>query len=157
MTLRNSRASTARKETLTLVLKPLSHRGHRHPRQSIRPPSDQSPVESSLLAVLPNGEPIRPIPIRPSSPFLHASVPLPAAAWYYFQQYMMGVPVYGQPGPPSVTPPVAPQSPIAQSTNTGPGTSIMNIVTFNEIGTDNSTNVQTHKNGRSCCCSTTRY
>jgi hypothetical protein len=54
--------------------------GHHHPRQSIRPPSDHSPVNESsllLLAVLPNGKPIR-LPVRPSSAFLHADVPLPA-------------------------------------------------------------------------------
>jgi hypothetical protein len=98
--------------------------------------------------------PFAQFPLGPQVPFFMPVCPFPPAAWYYFQQSMMGIPVHIQPVPPSVTPSTAPQTPVAQSTSTCPGTSI-NIVTFNEMGTDNSTNVQTRKDGRlSCCCST---
>ena len=59
---------------------------------------------------------------------------------------------------PTSPPSVAPngESPIAQSTNTGSGTSITNIVTINEIGNekdnDNSTNVEIRKNGTLLSC-----
>jgi hypothetical protein len=90
-------------------------------------------------------------PFGPQVPFFLC--PFPPTVWYYPQQFMMGVPVYVQSVAPNVTPPVAPQGPIAQSTSTGPGTSI--TVTFNEIGNDQSMNVQNRTNGRlSCCCPT---
>src|SRR5258706_11327524 len=57
----------------------------------------------------------------------------PFPAWYYFQQSMMNIPVNVQPMPTSPSTPHG-ESPIAQSINTGSGTSITNIVTINEIG-----------------------
>jgi hypothetical protein len=87
--------------------------------------------------------------------FLLYPFQIPAAPWYYFQQSMMNTPVYVQPvttASPSVSPNA--ESPIAQSINTGSGTSITNIVMHNEIGNDkdndNSTNVKIRKNGTPC-------
>jgi hypothetical protein len=68
---------------------------------------------------------------------------------------MINTPVYVQPVT-TASPSVAPnaESPIAQSINTGSGTSITNIVMHNEIGNekdnDNSTNVKIRKNGTPC-------
>jgi len=68
----------------------------------------------------------------------------------------MNIPVNVQPIPTS--PSAAPhgESPIAQRVNTGSGTSITNIVTINEIGneigSDNSTNVDIRKNGTLLSC-----
>jgi hypothetical protein len=96
-----------------------------------------------------------PLAFGPQVPFFLPLWPLPARRMVLFPAI--------HDGRPSICSPRAYQrhsarrspKPYSQSTNTGPGTSIMNIVTFNEIGTDNSTNVQTHKNGRlSCCCPT---
>ena len=99
--------------------------------------------------------PFTQFPISPQPYFL---CPFPAAAWYYFNQPMMSAgPLYTQPMPFGVPPSVISQSPIAQSTNTGPATSITNnFVTHNEIGNDNSTNLKIHKNGTlsSSCYST---
>jgi hypothetical protein len=47
--------------------------------------------------------PFAQFPIGPQVPFFMPVCPFPPAAWYYFQQSMMGVPVYVQPVPPSVT------------------------------------------------------
>jgi len=95
-----------------------------------------------------------PFPIDPQFHFPYLPYPFPA--WYYFQQSMMNIPVNVQPMPTS--PSVAPngESPIAQSINTGSGTSVTNIVMVNdignEIGTDNSTNVKIRKNGTPSSC-----
>jgi len=77
--------------------------------------------------------------------------PYPFPPWYYFQQPMMNIPVNVQPMPTSPTIVPNGESPIAQNTNMGSGTSITNIMTINEIGNekgnDNSTNVEIRKNG----------
>jgi len=87
-----------------------------------------------------------PIASQMHTPYFLCPFPGPAAAWYYYQQSMMNIPMYGQPvpTPASVTP--HGQGHIAQSINVGSGTAITNIV-YNEIGDDNSTNVEINKNG----------
>jgi len=94
-----------------------------------------------------------PFPMGPQLHFPYFIYPFPA--WYYFQQTMMNIPVnQPMPTPPFITP--HGEGPIAQSTNTGSGTSITNIVTINEIGneigSDNSTNVKIRKNGTLLSC-----
>ena len=63
------------------------------------------------------------------------------AYWYSYQQYMMGAPIYGQPllfgTPPFFTPQC--------TTPSQAGNSITNIVTFNEIGNNQSTNLKINK------------
>jgi len=132
---------------------------------AINPTNDRAPafmapaVNPLMVPQLPYLHPIIvvnqfiPFPIGPQLHFPYFPYPFPA--WYYFQQSMMNIP-YVQPMP---SPSVAPhgENPISQSTNTGSGTSITNIVTINEIGNekgnDNSTNVEIRKNGThlSCC------
>jgi hypothetical protein len=83
--------------------------------------------------------------------------PVPVAAWYHFsqQQSMMTTPVSVQPAHPfGIRSSITPQNPIAQTTDMGPVTSITNIVfTGNEIGNDNSTNLEIHKNSMLSPCS----
>ena len=68
--------------------------------------------------------------------------PFPTMAhWYSYQQYMMGAPVYGQPllfgVPPFFT--------LQCTTPSQAGNSVTNIVTFNEIGNNQSTNLKINK------------
>jgi hypothetical protein len=73
----------------------------------------------------------------------YALCPFPMAWPIYFQQPVMPF-VYMQPMPVGASPFNTPQT--TQHLGAGLGTSITNIVMYNEIGNDNHTNVETRKN-----------
>jgi hypothetical protein len=81
-------------------------------------------------------------PVGPQLQVPYVLCPVPMVWPYYFQQPMMPL-VYMHPMPIGASPFITPQT--AQHSGAGLGTSITNIVMYNEIGNDNHTSVKTHK------------